>query len=485
MTGHAIPLDEARAQRAEPLPLMPPLPQAAPFPIEALGPLAEAAKAMERKVQVPAAIAAQSVLAAASLAVQAHADVRLPFGQPRPLSLFLATVAESGARKSGADNEASRPMTQREKSLRVAHADATKRWAAASAAWQVERRKIEAEKDGDLDQRRDRLLHLGPEPAKPLAPVLMIDDLTPDGLIKNWSDMHAALGVFSAEGGVFTGSYGMAPEHKLRTAGIFSKLWDGTEIKRTRAGDGVSILSGRRLAMHVMIQPEAAAQFIADPVLRDQGLLSRFLVSAPASLAGSRPSRDPDPADEAEIRAYSAQILRILEAPPKVADGTRNELEPREIGLSPEAKKLWRAFADHVERQSGTDDIRSISGLAAKAAEHAARIAGVLTLYENLHAAEIDQAAMSNAIVIVGHYLHEAIRLHNAGRADPKLVSALRLLSWIQGRLERDIRFSEILQSGPNALRTKSAAEAAVAILLDHGWLAETSKRPRILRLTR
>ena len=97
----------------EPLPLFPPLPPAERYPVEALGPvLSRAALAIARKVQVPEAIAAQSVLATAALAAQAHADVVLPFGQTRPLSLFLVTIAGSGDRKSSADNEALRPIVR-------------------------------------------------------------------------------------------------------------------------------------------------------------------------------------------------------------------------------------------------------------------------------------------------------------------------------------------------------------------------------------
>ena len=71
----------------------------------------------------------------------------------------------------------------------------------------------------------------------------------------------------------------MAQENRLRTAAGFSALWDGTQITRIRAVDGVSVLKGRRLAMHLMVQPEAATAFLSDPVLRDQGsLLSRILV---------------------------------------------------------------------------------------------------------------------------------------------------------------------------------------------------------------
>src|SRR5262245_60891870 len=91
--GDAGPNGHASGENADdPLPLFPPLPPAAPYPLDALGPvLAPAAAAIARKVQVPDAMAAQSVLAVASLATSAHADVMLPYGQTRPLSLFCLT----------------------------------------------------------------------------------------------------------------------------------------------------------------------------------------------------------------------------------------------------------------------------------------------------------------------------------------------------------------------------------------------------------
>jgi hypothetical protein len=75
-----------------------------PFPVDALGDvLGGAARAIIDKMKCPDAIAAGSVLAAASLAIQAHADVVLPAtGRARPLSLFVTTVAASGERKSAA-----------------------------------------------------------------------------------------------------------------------------------------------------------------------------------------------------------------------------------------------------------------------------------------------------------------------------------------------------------------------------------------------
>lgn len=246
-----------------PIPLFPALPKAERFPIEALGPvLSRVAGAIASKVQVPEAIAAQSVLAAAALAAQAHADVILPYGQTRPLSLFFVTVAASGDRKSTADNEALWPIRKREKALKEEHERAYREWKIACAAWNAEKKKIESDKKLDLDQRRQSLSDLGPEPKQPLYPFLTAPEPTIEGLVKAWTSAPASLGVFSAEGGMFIGGHGMSQDNRLRSAAGYSEMWDGKPIKRVRSLDGVTILHGRRLSMHLMVQHDAAAQFL-------------------------------------------------------------------------------------------------------------------------------------------------------------------------------------------------------------------------------
>ena len=468
----------------QPLPLFPPLAEAEPYPVDALGvTLARAASAIASKAQVPIAMAAQSVLAVASLAASSHADVQLPFGQVRPLSLFFATVAASGDRKSTADNEALWPVAEQEKTLREVHADELKDWRIAQAAWSAEKHKIEGDRKSDFDDRKARLSLLGSEPEKPLSPFLVTGDFTIEGLTKNWSNAHAALGVFTAEGGMFTAGHGMSDDNRLKTAAILSELWDGKPIKRVRALDGVTILPGRRLSLHVMIQPEAAAEFLCNDVLRDQGLLSRILVAAPASLAGSRAYREPCPQAAATIKAYGARLLSILEAEPALEPGTRNELAPTALPVSASATGIWRQFYDHIEGQCGAGNgLEAIGDFAAKAAEHAARIAGVITIIEDLRAREIGLSAMQGAVVLAEWYVCEALRLKQAGRTDPKLLRAAKLLEWLQGQPGGMAGISAILTHGPNALRTKAAAEEALAILAAHGWTVEVSNRPRIIK---
>jgi hypothetical protein len=469
----------------EPLPLFPPLPPAEPYPLDALGPLlSSTARAIARKVQVPGAIAAQSVLAVAALAAQAHADVVLPYGQSRPLCLYLVTVAASGDRKSTADNEALWPIRKHERALKDQHERDCRAWMVAHAAWSGERKKIEGDKQLGYDDRKQALLNLGPEPEQPLYPFLTAPDPTVEGLAKAWINAPPSLGLFTGEGGMFVGGVGMSSDHRLKTAATLSELWDGRPIKRVRALDGVNILAGRRLSMHLMVQPEAAMQLLADPLLRDQGLLSRILVAAPDSIAGTRLYRDTVPEDEAVIRAYGGRILSLLEARWPVAVGKRNELEPRGLSMSAEAAAAWCTFFDHVEGQCGAgQELRAIRDFAAKAAEHAARMAGVLTIVEDVHAAEIGMDAMRCALTLAAWYVAEAVRLQSAARTDARLLRAKDLLDWLESRGEPVIAFRDILQLGPSATRSKAAADEALKILNDHGWVAEASGRPRQVQL--
>ncbi len=472
---------------AEKLPLFPRLPPAEPYPIASLGPvLSDAAAAIARKVQVPEAIAAQAVLAAASLAAQAHADVLMPYGQTRPLSLYFLTVAGSGDRKSTADKEALWPIRRREETLHSIAAQHHQEWLIANAAWVAEKRKIEADRKLGFEDRKAALMMLGPEPEKPLRPNLTVDEPTFEGLIKNWSQMHAALGLFTAEGGQFTGGHGMAQENRLRTAAGFSIVWDGQPVTRVRALDGVSSLQGRRLAMHLMVQPDAATEFLANPVLRDQGLLSRVLVVAPDSLRGTRYYRESSLDDEALLRAYRAHMLCVLEAPWPVSVDRTQGLQPRALEMTSEAQDCWREFYDHIEDGCGpTGELRNVGDFAAKAAEHAARIAGVLTIVENHCASEISSAAMARGVALTHWYVAEATRLQQASRTDPKLLRAQGLLDWLRARDDVEVEFRDVLRFGPSQTRTKDPAEAAIATLKAHGLVEEPSGRPRRVRLVR
>jgi hypothetical protein len=460
-----------------PRPLMRELPPADPYPIHALGDvLSSAGHAIHDRVQAPLAIGGQSVLAAAALAVQGHADVVLPIGpgQARPLSCYLVTVAASGERKSACDIEAMWPIRRREEALRVQRDGEALRYASDRAAYDHARDAAMRAGKGDRAAIRSAIDALGPAPAPPLEAMLTCPEPTYEGMCRLLAAGQPSIGIFAAEGGQFIGGHGMSHDARLRTAAGISAVWDGEPIRRVRGGDGITILPGRRVSLHLMAQPAVADIWLRDPLLAEQGLLSRLLISAPDSAMGTRLWREGTiEADQAMAR-YIARLLAILKMPLPLAGGRANELEPRRLPMSPEARRVWVAFANHVESLLGADgELRLIAAIANKLPEHAARLAGVLTLVRDFDAREIAAEEMAAGVELAQHYAAEALRLDGGSRISADLRLAQRVLDWLLGQWgERAISLPDLYQRGPGAIRDGAAARKVVGILEDHGWLA-------------
>jgi hypothetical protein len=472
--------------KARPMPLASPAAPSTPYPVDALGDvLATAARSIAGKVQCAEAMAAQSVLAVASLAAQALADVLLPYGQTRPLTLFCLTIAASGDRKSSADLEAMAPVRMRERKLREAFEPLAREHAVALAAWRGQQRQIER-KRADVETRRLELQSLGPEPEAPIKPILTLGESTAEGLARHMPSLPGALGIFSAEGGQFLSGHGFSPDAKLRTAASFGQLWDGLGLRRLRAGDGLIDLHGRRLACHLMIQPEAAAGVLGDPVLRDQGLLSRFLIASPETLAGGRLWQEPHVATEPALRRYIARLLAIFEEPVLTSNTAGNELAPRVLELSPEAREVWVDFHDAVEKSMRLDGpLSTLRDVAGKAAEQAARTAGVLQIVADASATAIEVDVMVRACELADWYLSEAARLASEALVPPAIRDAQCLLDWLHRRAYENLTAATLQKSGPGQLRRKARLDPALDVLEEHGWLIPTDASRRAWRVER
>src|SRR5262245_274453 len=368
-------LARVRAERAEPpRPLMREMSPPDPFPVEALGMvLANAAVGIQDRTRAPIAICGQSVMAAATLATQAHADVRLPAGQLRPLSNFFATVAVTGERKTAADAEALWPIRKREEALRELYGPARQEYENAREAWECARAHATKAGKGNASAIKAALAQLGPPPNEPLLPFLAVTEPTIEGLVKVFAKGWPSLGIFSDEGGMF-------------------------------------------------------------------------------------------------IRG----LLDILALPLTLVAGKQNELAPRELKLTAEARQQWIAFHDHVEhdlREGGP--LWAIRGLGNKIPEIVVRLAGVLTLIEDTTAQEITADALEQGIALAEHYMAEALRLFEATQTDAELVRAQTLARWLMTQWDHPVvGLPEIYRLGPNSVRDMKTARRLVGILESHGHLS-------------
>jgi hypothetical protein len=465
----------------KPLPLQRPPIAAEPYPVAALGPkLTPAVAAIHEKIGAPPAIIANSVLATATLAVQPFADIQLPTGQRYPISDYFASIAETGERKSASDEDAMTSVRTYENQLAETYEWLQREHQQSLAAWTKQRDQIlnDKSRNPNITEKKVALALIGAEPEPPLLPMLITTEPTLEGLYRHFREGRPSLGLVNDEGGQFVGGHAMQEDTWLRTAAGLSHLWDGKPIRRSRGGEGNYALYGRRLTTHLLMQPRVADRLFANPDLVDQGLLTRVLAVRPESASGTRVFHKISPENFSALSRFSGNIGAILQKPVPLAEGKRNQLAPRTLTLDSEAEMLWIRFVDDVEAEMKPGRAwETIRGLANKLGNHAARLATVLTLINDLNATTVAANTLADAIVLARYYAGEALRIRDASQVNADLALAERLLGWLLTEWRekesdnRLVSLPDIYQFGPRPIRDRETAQKLIAILEDHGWL--------------
>lgn len=422
-------------------PKLDPLPEATtpepePYPFRGLGEvLGLAAAAIARDVQAPDALAGGSVLAAAALAAQAHADVEMPHGDVAPLSLFIISAALSGDRKTGTDKVACGPIEEARKAQARAYAQAMQVYAADKAA----RPKSDA-----------------PEPP-PAAQSLTIGKATTEGL-HTMLKGQSHIGLFTGEGGELLGGHSLREERRVAGLAWLLKAWGGETLDDLTRGAGLSLLPGRRVSMHAMVQPVLLRQLLADPLASGQGLLARCLIAEPASLAGTRMFNNARAAESPDAKRYAERLALLLARKPRLHEaGDGFELQPRRLLMSKAATALWIEFYNEVERkQLPGEELCRAQAFGGKTGEHAARIAGVVELFNDPDAAEISVETMAGAIEVAAFYIGEHLRLTGASAEHQRLARLCALVEWFREQ-PGPVKTADLLQRTPRNIRMLKA----------------------------
>ncbi|MET3715420.1 hypothetical protein ABMD26_001668 [Pseudomonas sp. PvP001] len=376
-----------------PRPLIELNPVAQPYLVQALGGiLGPAVEHTAEVIGVPQALAAQSMLAASAPATQGHAGLELD-GRNYPLSLYLITVAAPGDRKTAADRCALLPALQWERKQWQRYREQLARYRAAQ-------RQAQRIKPGDPDSANGVPLE-----AEPSAPRLITTDPTIEALIKGLCSDLPSMGLFCDEGGQFLGSSTMSRDNRLKAVTTLSSLWDGSPIDRARSMVGESLRAyDRRLSLHLMLQPYLAMQLLSDLLLQGQGILGRCLMTWPTSLAGQRSYQAVDLSKDAALKRYHHRLSALFYQPWSLsADGA---LQLSKLSLSPLARRRWIDLHDAIEAQLGEfGELASVRPSGSKAADNLLRVAGILSVVEEISVVEVDH--IQRASVLVGYYLNE------------------------------------------------------------------------------
>lgn len=432
----------------DPKPLMREYDKPCDFPISALGPDLEAlATVIHSSIQAPLAIIGNSLLASLSLTVQKHRDIKID-GRIFPISEYFLTIGSSGERKSAVDSIVLFIHKFIQKEMMTAYNTKITEWEEACA---------------------EAAENKSPKPPKPIKPIFLLDEPTYEGLFKLLMIGCPSVGIFSDEGGRFICGHAMNNENQIKTAAGFSELWDGKPISRIRASEEPTVLYGRRASLHLMVQPRSAKEFLENEGLSDQGLFSRMLIVYPETTCGTRFYKNINIQETKEFVDYCDKIIHIYQKETIYFVDEKKQLHLPFISLTEEAKEEWIRFHDAVEVQLGEHgELAPIRAFANKAAEHALRLAAILTLYHDIDAEWIELEYVKRGILLATFYLVEALRISQMGVEYKYLELASTVEKYFLRNNIQKITLVDLYQYGPSKIRSAYIAQKVMTILEEH-----------------
>ena len=461
-----------------------------PYPLDALPDTIRAAvEEVAGFVKAPIPLVAASALAALSLAIQAHADVRrdeILFG---PISLFMLTLADSGERKTQADKMFVKPIQDYQDAQAEAAKPKLKDYKAALDAWEAKRGGIKDQirqlaknnkTTASMELALRELEHDKPE--APRVPKLIREDATPEGLAKKLQKEWPSAGVVSNEAGIVFGAHGMGKESVMRNLALLNKLWDGGRYQSDRSDEERSRdVRGTRLTMGLMIQESTLRAFFEQSkgLARGTGFLARFLVALPESTMGTRFYTPPVSGSPATA-AFNRRITEILNQPVPIDDN--GVLTPPVLPLTVDAKAAWTTFHDAIEGMLGAGgELHEVKDVASKTADNAVRLAALFQVFEHRMGGAIGVDAFNDAGDIAAWHLSESRRFFGELALPAELADAARLDSWLIEHCRQEqthfVKKNHVRQHGP--LRDGGRLDAAIRELaeLDRLRLVKDGKR--------
>ncbi|MBK1723382.1 DUF3987 domain-containing protein [Thiocystis violacea] len=404
------------------------------YPIAALGPLAPACNALAAGAQIRPAMAGQSLLAVAAMLAQSVANVRT-IESVKPLSLYCLTIGESGDGKSTGDAVAQSAVQARQRNEAREYLELV--------------RAIQEAPKGKGEDRAE----VPPEPYR------IARDGTVEGIRRSFAQGVPSQGIFSSEAAAILAGYGMNADNRAKSAATFNALWDDGELSVSRGTTGRLQLYDRRLSIHWLIQPGAAADVMSDPMLSGIGFWPRFLIAWPEP-SDPRKARPWKANESPEIAAFWRACTVLLDR--RLGDDCSELpiLEPTD-----DAMRLACAYFERMEEaaKGRRAELRDIKPYAVRSTEQAFRIAGVLAVYgEEDH---ISAEAMRNAIHLAAYALETWRGVFGDREARTARAHALTLYRWLLEQPGATARASDILHIGPGAIRSKSVRDTALATL--------------------
>jgi len=449
-----------------PKPLLPDVAPPTPYPLSALTyEMRSAVEAIAEHAMVPPAIAGQCIIGATTHLAQTRVNAWHFKGKSggAPCSLFMLSLFDSGEGKSSARDLAFKTIDEAEKEARAQHRQACA--------------EIEEMAVGLKGKAREEFLAANPMPPDPKT---QYSDATFEPLVGDFIRGKPAASWDTDEGGQMLGGHSLKADTVAATLGGLTTAFSSGKFERTRSRgnlEGSGVAHNRRLTILLMAQRVAVAEALENQLLVGQGFLPRFLLAAPASLAGTcfisveslRSSAYADP----RMQAFWSRCNEIAANPEHIKPDT-GEVTPPVLEPDEEAIQVWVDFRNEIENERGPlGKFANLKPFAARGAEQALRLATVLGYFEG--AEKIDADCMRRACMLARYSLDEWLRYTDADTVNPEMKRAFELMNWLRDSKRaakwKEFHVNDLGKSGPAAVRSAKVRDKVLAVLVNHHHL--------------
>lgn len=427
-----------------------------------------------RNLQVPAGLAAASMLSAISIAVQGLADVERPNGLRSPISQNFVAIIESGGRKTAVDKVLMEQIR--------AYSDAGQVKAAASRTvftiqvqiWELEwddckkslRKAIKSKDEilrNELEAQLLLLISKKPTTQRFLDP--MIRDITPEALLDRAASGIPLLGLVADEGGQFFQG------HAARNLPLLSAAWDGTTQHIDRKVEGKVVIKGLRLTTNIAIQPQTFEKFEMGKgeLGRDNGYFARQNWARLHAAYGQRFIENSEPLQWPEVKRFNSRIRELLE---ETAECHEHAVEAFPIlKMNSQAADEWTEFANYIEEEQRIGGrFEMAKDAASKAAENSARLAALIHLFQG-NKGDITQDSMLCGARISSWYLEQFVDIFATREIPDSLHNAEKIDAFLSRKFNEtnslSMRKNDLLKNGP--IRNRKDLNEALDVLQENG----------------
>ena len=445
-----------------------------------------------RRFQAPVPIVVSAMMTTLAVAMQEIITVEMPNGMTKPVSLSIATIAESGDRKTTVYQEFMRPIYNRDQQAEIDFGKELGIFDAEENFYKIKERAlrealskaIRSDADDQSIISNKLQTHMNQKPHRPVLKSRCHSNTTIAALLKNMAECPRSKVFISSEAG------GNVNNWKKEDIANLIQLIDGETIKVDRVTTGSFRIIGKKLTCSLSLQPRIYDEIISQKgaILMDSGLLPRMLISSSFSLQGYRSQIEPS--HSAYMGAFHERVEELLQYSNDLAQN-QSEITMKIEG---EATRAWTQYAHHLEQSIAVDGYyRDVKYWATRMAENVARLAALIEFYQygksNKSIQYITLPSLQMAFALGQFWLDEAKKLFGDGSAPQK---QLALANQLLENLRRNYNPNNIWYTkkqlycnGPRDLRSSASAQTAIDVLISQGYLGTHPQHPHMYGLTR